>query len=450
MLKYNKIRLKINQKMHAEFKEILIKISQKRPDPNRAEKDAVFQEKQRIIEENKSDLGLASKPRTRKSNIQNILNTYANLNKLSELILTYIESETNTISNHLDSGQCSDEEVIHYNLERNQLNSLWGYFYKKTEFFNQQSARFVSSRSFLQIISPSYDAFDYSTSKIEPNLYFLGDDFVRDAPDANRFKRIKLDLNNFNTLSELHLCASNPQQLCEFIKIFISSDSSENIAIACFEPRYAGFIIYPIQTTHAHQKLTELSKQHPNLLREDKEQGFWLLTLESNEIINYEFLTLFSTWFDADSLTIYRNENLFPIKINKNIPLGDFLNTDYELGVFFDYIFDPIQLNQTNIQMALNHNDPYSTIQNIEYYDGENYLNIKTEIFWTFSEILLIKYKLTENLEKLVFFNTISQTVVLEVTSDSFEAPMLQKLYSLNLELLNINCLETLNPRNLI
>lgn len=436
--------------MHTEFKKILAKIPKRTHLPGRKEADARFHEKQRKIEEFKAQVGLARKESSHKSDIQKILGTYANLNKLCELISTYLESEINIITNQLGSGQCQGEEKLKLEQERTQLETLLDHFCEKMHYFNKQSAKFVSARSFLQIMSPHYDFFNHSASKIEPNLYFLGDDFVRDVPGAKTFKRIKLDISTFNVLSEFHLCASNPQQLCEFIKTFLNMQTDENVAIACFEPRYAGFIIYPNQNPAVEMTLAKLSDQYPTLLRKDHDQDFWLLTLESNEVINADFLGLFSTWMDADSLTIYRNTDLFPIAINEEILIDDFINTDYEIGIFFDYTPDPTQLSQKEISMTLNQNDPYAIIKNIEFYNGNDFANVKSDIFWTFSELLLIKYKVTEDLEKLVFFDTQTHTVLLETNSNSFETPMLKDIYSLNLNLLNINNLETFDPNELV
>lgn len=226
--------------------------------------------------------------------------------------------------------------------------------------------------------------------------------------------------------------------------------SGENVAIACFESRYAGFIIYPNQSPAVEMTLDKLSDQYPTLLRKDHDQGFWLLTLESNEIINADFLGLFSTWLDADSLTIYRNTDLFPITINEEIPIDDLINTDYEVGIFFDYTPEPIQLSQKEISITLNQNDPYAIIKNLEFYNGKDFINVKNDIFWTFSELLLIKYKVTEDQEKLVFFDTQSNTVLLETNCNSFETPMLKEIYSLNLDLLCTNSLETINPSEIV
>lgn len=436
--------------MHTEFKKILAKITERKHLPGRAKADAHFQEKQRKIEEFKAQVGITYKESSHKSDIQKILGTYTNLNKLSKLIIIYLESEINTITNQLDSGQCLEKEKFDLEQERNQLETLLDHFFGKTYHFNRQSAKFVSARSFLQIMSPSYDFFNHAASKIEPNLYFLGDDFVRDVPGAKTFKRIKLDLSDFRILSEFHLCASSPQQLCYFIKTFLNINTDENIAIACFEPRYAGFIIYPNQNPAVEMKLTELSNQHPALLRKDHDQDFWLLTLESNQIINFDFLSLFSTWLDADSLTIYRKTDLFPITINEDIPIDDFINTDYEIGIFFDYTTEPTELSQKNISTILNQNDPYAIIKNIEFFNGQSFINVKSDIFWTFSELLLIKYKVAEDLEKLVFFDTQAHRVLLETNTNSFETPMLKDIYALNLDLLNINSLETFNPNELV
>lgn len=421
-----------------EFKKITIS------EQERTEQDKSFYTQQEKLNSNKKIAGIAF-PNYCSGNNLNIRDRFLELETIHNILqeqLSYLLIELDLTETNLNSIdlQLETQPLINasFNIKENINHIL--------DNFNTIS----SERSFLPLIYPSYDEYSRFVKHFDYNIFFLEGNYLASNANLSKFEKFHFDKAELNKSIDILLGSHNPKDVISRLAEFIGFNPNK-LALTYFNSRFGGFTVYiNPENTVLNNKLKKLQEQYPESFDYFDNDPSWVFSFLNQDVIQSGITNDIDAWFDLDQCVLYIREECLPIDINLDVSVEHDFNLDYLKSIYFDYDPEARLIFRHDIVNNLRTLIPKENPKHLEIFNGEEFELFNSYRIWTFSEYILVRYKVGEDITKQAIFESKDLLgVITGYETDDLSLKLLKQI-SNNLKLLKISGFEKYNPYILI
>lgn len=364
-------------------------------------------------------------------NIEKSLCAYESQNLLYYQLVHYLDNERILLEKNLATGQTTDPgELAIINDRINELDTNSGLLIDRINYLGKDSARLLKERDFLLLRAPFFAEYDQFSSSYEYHLYFLNDDFTNDYSECAKYRRLLLDRENYNKLTHVFMSSLSPQLFIENTRKLLGLSAENTIALSYFEPRQCGFMLYvdPNDQTSS-QLISDLANKDPaNITLQGN--NTWLINTLTNDALGKELLSHFNVWIDCAWLTLYLQENLFPITKISNPIQKIAISPSAYLGSLFELNSSKAVIDVHAIQSAINKYNPFWFIKDICVFEGGKFNPISP--ITPLTNVILIKFFEGESCAHLAYYSISKNEIILCSPAHAFESQLIEQMFQLN------------------
>lgn len=367
--------------------------------------------------------------------IQQTLISYDNHLNLYYSLINYLDSESLLLSKNLESGQTTAAEDINRISEKiNELSKQTDLLLALIDQLNLEFSSLIADREFLNIQSPKFSDFEHFTGSTEFHVFFLNDDYTSEFTNTPRYKRLKLNKDDFEKLELIYQAARDPKDFLYKIHQSLNLEAHKKIALCHYEPRHNGFLVYFDPSLQEVTAIFEkLSKFSPNCLYRLNNGDSWIInTLEYN-FETEELLKCFDAWIDTNWLTIYLQASLFPITKVSNPLSNHKLGHSCHHGSFLNGLEKGVLISKSSLLSTISKSNPYWYLQKVAIHDGNDFIELEDEPLICQFDLMLINFFNGENEGFIAYYNPIHNELTLYTEAGRAEAELLIKTYLVGL-----------------
>lgn len=363
-----------------------------------------------------------------------------------ENIHNYLANELTTIEVSLDLAESDNEMQIDTGLLIKRSILLQQNIESVLAVFNKLS----EDRSFLPLLYPNYEDYSRNVNHFDFNVYFLDKVFTKQNSKIPDYSKVAFDNTELQKVIEIMLGSYNPKDVVKRLAQFFNINPNK-LALTYFNSRFGGFTVYiDPENKSLESKLMFLGNSHPNNFQYTDNDPSWVFNFENTDVMDSGVIADIDVWFDLDQCIAYVANQCLPIDFELNVPIEYDLNKDYLKCLYFDYVTEARLLHRHDLINKLRELIPKENPKHLEIFNGEEFELFNHYRIWSFSEYILIRYKIGSDITKQAVFET--KDLVCHISgyvTDDLSVKLL-KLFTNNLYLLKISGFEKYNPYILV